>query len=106
MKFLLDHDVPDVAGRILIAAGHQVAYLRLVVSANASDERVLKLSTERGEILITCNRDDFLTLGRECKHAGIIILIRRRNRALENSKLLALIEVAGEAGILGNINFA
>lgn len=45
-------------------------------------------------------------MAKEKPHGGIIILIRRRNRAIENSKLLALIETAGEEGISENINFA
>lgn len=77
MKFLLDHDVPDVAGRVLVAAGFPVTLLREAAASDIPDEEVLQLSTERGEILITCNRDDFLDLAKARSHAGIIVLIRR-----------------------------
>ena len=106
MRFLLDHDVPDVAGRVLAASGHTVTLLREISPFDISDDRVLGLAVERGEVLVTCNRDDFLELAKSEEHPGIIILIRRRNRSLENGKLLALIEVAGESGIKNNINFA
>ena len=39
-------------------------------------------------------------------HAGIIVLIRRKSRALERSALVRLLDRAGESGISGNFNFA
>jgi hypothetical protein len=56
--------------------------------------------------LVTCNRDDFISLGSQRPHSGIIIVVRRRSRAPERAALLALIERATEAGLPGNINFA
>jgi len=35
-----------------------------------------------------------------------LILVRRRSAAAEQWHILRLIEIAGEAGIKGNINFA
>ena len=34
MRFFLDHDIPDVAGRVLAAAGHEVALLRELVATS------------------------------------------------------------------------
>jgi predicted nuclease of predicted toxin-antitoxin system len=106
MKFSLDHDDPDVAGRVLAGSGHAVTLLRQVAGTTITDAEVLKMAKERSEVLVTCNRDDFLELARTEAHGGIVILIRRRSRASENGKLLALIAKAGESGIVGNINFA
>ena len=106
MRFLLDHDVPDDVEYSLAALGHAVLKLRAVLPRNASDEDVLGVATERECILITCNRDDFIALGRRVQHAGLIILIRRRTRALERAALVRLLDGAGEFGLRGNINFA
>lgn len=106
MKFLLDHDVPDDVVYSLVALGHDVQKLRDVLPATAADEEVLHMAAEQSRILITCNRDDFLAMAQRVPHAGIVVLVRRRSRALERAALVQLLDKAGEAGILGNINFA
>jgi len=105
VKFLLDHDVPDDTTFSSEALGHNVVKLREILPVTASDDEVLRQATERGCLLITCNRDDFIAAGR-VPHQGIIILIRRRSRALERSALVRLLDSAGESGLRGNINFA
>ncbi|MGH7820933.1 MAG: hypothetical protein ACREQ9_14300 [Candidatus Binatia bacterium] len=50
--------------------------------------------------------DVVLALSGRCGHGGIIILIRRRTRALERAALVGLLDRAGEVGIRRNINFA
>ena len=92
MKFLLDHDVPDDMAFSLEALGHAIIKLRQ--------------AAERDCLLITCNRDDFLAAAGGMPHHGIIILIRRRSRALERAALIRLLDTAGESGLRGNINFA
>lgn len=106
MRFLLDHDVPDDIVFALTALEHEVVRLRELTSATASDEDVLRLASRRDSVLITCNRDDFLALADRSPHAGVVILIRRRSRALERAALVRLLDRAGEAGIRGNVNFA
>lgn len=106
MNFLLDHDVPDDVVFALVALGHDVHKLRDVLSTTAPDEDVLRLAGERDCVLITCNRDDFLEVASRTSHTGIIILIRRRSRALERAALVQLLDLAGETGIRRNINFA
>lgn len=106
MKFLLDHDVPDDIIYSLLALGHELLKLRDVSSVMTPDEEVLRMAAMRNRVLITCNRDDFLAISRELPHAGIVILIRRRSRALERAALIQLLDRAGESGIRGNINFA
>lgn len=106
MNFLLDHDVPDDVIYSLVALGHTVLKLRDIVPVTTPDAEVLRTATERNCILITCNRDDFLALARNSPHAGIVILVRRRSRALERAALVQLLDNAGESGMHGNVNFA
>jgi predicted nuclease of predicted toxin-antitoxin system len=106
VNFLLDHDVPDDVIYSLLALGHEVHKLRDVLPVTTSDEELLRAAAARNDVLITCNRDDFLGLAQRVPHAGIIVLVRRRSRALERAALVQLLDNAGEAGIRGNINFA
>ena len=106
MKFLLDHDVPDDVSYSLESLGHEVVKLREVLPGASPDENVLAQASESGRVLITCNRDDFIGLASRMTHAGIIVLIRRKSRALERSALVRLLDRAGESGISGNFNFA
>jgi len=86
--------------------GHVVVKLREVLRVTARDDEVLRLAGERGCVLITCHRDDFLAAASRVAHRGIIILIRRKSRALERAALVRLLDSAGESGWNGNINFA
>ena len=106
MNFLLDHDVPADIGRVLTQAEHDVDCVKDVLSPTASDQEVLKHAIAHNLVLITCNRDDFLTLAAEQDHYGIVILVRRRTRIAECAAVIRLLERAGHAGIEGNINFA
>lgn len=107
MKFLLDHDVPDDVGFSLAVLNHEALKVREVLHGAATDKEVFDLAIERDCVLITCNRDDFLAIVRErTSHSGLIILIRRRSRALERAALIRLIDRAGESGLRGNVNFA
>jgi predicted nuclease of predicted toxin-antitoxin system len=106
VKFLLDHDVPDDIVFTLTALGHEVVRLREIMPTTASDAEVLQLARERDCVLITCNRDDFLALIGQLPHSGLVVLIRRRSRALERAALVGLLDQAGEPGIRNNVNFA
>ena len=106
MKFLFDHDVPDDLAYAIQALGHEVRLLRTVLPVTTPDDDVLRLAGERGEVLVTCNRDDFVAAATRVVHCGIIILVRRRSRALERAAFVRLLDTAGEAGIRDNINFA
>jgi predicted nuclease of predicted toxin-antitoxin system len=106
VKFLLDHDVPDDLSYLLHQLGHDVTYLRKALPGDSSDETVLRFAHERGCVLLTCNRDDFLHLATTRPHHGIVIIIRRRTRAEERAALFRLLERAGETGLRNNINFA
>jgi predicted nuclease of predicted toxin-antitoxin system len=106
VKFLLDHDVPDDVVFPLKALGHEVAKLRDLMPGTTPDDEILRVAHDQGSILITCNRDDFLDLAARSPHRGIIILIRRRSRVQERVALIRLLDSAGPAGIVGNINFA
>ena len=106
MKFLLDHDVPDDVAFSLEALGHEVVKLREGLLVRTPDDEVLRQADLRQCLLITCNRDDFLAVDGRVPHQGIIVLIRRRSRALERAALVRLLDTAGESGLRGNINFA
>lgn len=106
MKFLFDHDVPDDCAFALEALGHQVVKLREARSTTASDDEVLRLASEQDRVLITCNRDDFLAAASRVPHHGIIILVRRKSRALERAAVVRLLDSAGDSGLRDNINFA
>lgn len=106
MRFLLDHDVPDDAAFSLETLGHEVVKLRAVLPLTTPDDEVVRLAAERDCILITCNRDDFLAAARRVAHHGLIVLVRRKSRALERAALVRLLDSAGESGLRDNINFA
>ena len=106
MRFLFDHDVPDDLAYAVRAAGHEVQLLRDVLPTTTADDDLLRIAGERDEVLVTCNRNDFVAAGRQTAHSGIIIVIRRCSRALERAALIRLLDNAGERGIRGNINFA
>lgn len=106
MKFLFDHDVPDDLAYTVRASGHQVQLLRTVLPVSTADHDVLRFTGERGEVLVTCNRDDFVAASAGVAHCGIIILVRRRSRTLERAAFIRPLDSAGEAGIRDNINFA
>jgi predicted nuclease of predicted toxin-antitoxin system len=106
MKFLLDHDVPIDISYSLAELGHQVVRLPEVLDPSINDEEILDYASQNGCVLVSCNRDDFLKLAKGKIHFGIIILIRRKNRAAERAALIRLMDRAGESGIQSNINFA
>ncbi|MBM3836254.1 MAG: hypothetical protein FJ403_23970 [Verrucomicrobia bacterium] len=106
MNLFLDHDVPSDIGRVLRLKGYSVEILEQVLPGNTDDLSALRHAAQRGAVVITCNRRDFLRLCQSEPHAGLIVLIRRRSRVAECAALLGLIERAGENGLRGNINFA
>jgi len=106
VKFLLDHDVPDDLSYLLAQLGHDVTLLRKALPGDSSDEAILQFAHERGCVLLTCNRDDFLHLAATRPHHGIVIVIRRRSRADERAALFRLLERAGQIGLRNNVNFA
>lgn len=106
MKFLLDHDVPTEAARVLSQGGHEVVELRNVLPRDTLDAEVFRYARLNRLLLVTCNRDDFLALAATESTFGLIILVRRRSRMAECSELLRLIARAGETGLRDNINYA
>jgi len=67
VKFLLDHDVPAEVAHLLRYWEHNVTVLRTVLPVTASDEEVFGHACSQGLILISCNRDHFLTLARQTR---------------------------------------
>jgi len=72
----------------------------------AADVLIFEYAGERRTTLVTCNRDDFLSLATKRRRSGLIVLIRRKSSILECATLLRLLDTAGETGISGSINFA
>ena len=106
MTFLLDHDVPDDLAYSLRALGHQNVFLRDVLHKKSSDPEILEFANQKKYIVITCNRDDFLALGKSKSHYGIIILRRKETRVSERAALVHLLDRLNESDLIGNINFA
>lgn len=106
MTFLFDHDVPDDLAHVLRQLGHAVLRLREVLPITTPDSEVLAHAFANGMIMITCNRDDFVTLAQSHPHHGIIVVFRRKSRTAERAALVRLLENAGEQGLAYNINFA
>ncbi len=70
MIFLLDQDVPDPIARVIQQAGHEAQRLRELLPIESPDSAVLALAHSRNALLVTCNRDDFLSLAQTTPHAG------------------------------------
>jgi predicted nuclease of predicted toxin-antitoxin system len=107
VKFFLDHDVPADLALLLRHWRHEATLLRDVLPADTPDEEAFAYARAHGLITITCNRGDYLALAAQYReHPGLIILVRRRTRQTETSRLLTLLNRAGEQGLAHNINFA
>lgn len=106
MTFLLDHDVPIEAARLLRHEGHTPVRIIECLSVTTPDPEVFAHATSKGWLTITCNRRDFLPLAAAGPHPGLILLIRRKTRQAECAHLLRLLRNAGESGLTGNVNFA
>ncbi len=107
MKFFLDHDVPGNIALLLRHWGHEATELRDALAATATDNEAFAYARANAMITITCNRDDYLVLAAaHQEHPVLIILLRRRSRQMETSRLLTLLKNAGEQGLSNNINFA
>jgi len=105
VNFFLDHDVPERVGDVLRQEGHVIVRLRDALPINTTDAVVLKYAGEHELILVTCNRDDFISLAAAGSHFGIIVLARRKSRLAECSAVLKLVRKAGESGLVRNVNF-
>ena len=106
MTFFFDHDVPEDAAFALEAMGHQVVRQRQVFPTTIRDDEVFRFANANDYILVTCNRDDSLSLIGTDPFSGLIVLVRRPHRALERAALVQLIERVSEAGLRGAIHFA
>ncbi len=107
MIFFFDHDVPEDAAFALEAMGHRAVQLRQVLPTTTTDDEVVfRYANANDYLLVTCNRDDFLSLIGDVPFSGLIVLVRRPRRALERAALVQPIERVGEAGLRGAIHFA
>jgi len=103
VRFLLDHDVPAEIERLLVGRGHEVATVRGSMSETAADDEVFNAAQTGNQILVTCNRDDFLALAKEQElhvttpsPGG-----RRRPRPLQRpGGVVPMAEVRGRSAVL------
>ncbi len=105
MKFLIDEDEAVEIARSLRQAGHQVRTVAEVLGTSAEDPDVWQEAARNREIVITCNRQDFLQFAGTAPVTGLNVLKRRKTRQAECGNILQLIGRAGEPGLSGNINF-
>jgi len=106
MTFLLDHDVPIEAARLLRREGHSAVRIVECLPVTTPDAEVFAHAKGQGWLMVTCNRRDYLPLTKAGPHPGLIVLIRRKTRQAECARLLRLLRNAGESGLAGNVNFA
>ena len=106
MTFLLDHDVPIEAARLLRREGHTAVRIVECLPVTTPDADVFAHAKAQRWLTITCNRRDFLPLAEAGPHPVLILLIRRKTRQAECAHLLRLLRNAGESGLAGNVNFA
>src|SRR3977135_3794691 len=93
--------------RICYGTGNTMSRVRTVLPVTASDEEVFNHACSQGLILISCNRDHFLTPARRTHdHPGLTILTHATTRQSECAHLLVLLQRAGESGLRNNVNFA
>jgi hypothetical protein len=102
----VDEDVAMEVVRALRQAGHEVQLVFEVLGSRTPDEQVWARAVGTQQIVLSCNRDDFLRLAGAAPKTGLIILKRRRSRQAECRHLLDLLRRAGESGLRRNINFA
>jgi predicted nuclease of predicted toxin-antitoxin system len=57
MRFLLDQDVYASTARFLEQLGHDVVPVACVGLSRASDEELLRVAQEQGQIFVTRDRD-------------------------------------------------
>ena len=69
--------MPNDLSYLLEQLGHDVTLLRKALPSDSSDEAVLRFAHERGCVLLTCNRDDFLRLATTKPHHGVVIVRMR-----------------------------
>jgi predicted nuclease of predicted toxin-antitoxin system len=106
VKFLIDEDVAIEITRCLLNAGHEVLEVGQTLGFQTDDVDIWHFAIRSEAIVVTCNRQDFLTLAGTAAETGLIILNRRRTRESECRHILELLLKAGEAGLRNNINFA
>lgn len=83
----LDEDVAAVVAPMLRARGHAARTVLDERRTGLSDRAQLEFATERGWVLVSHNREDFVRLATEFvaagrAHCGIIVCTRRPPRAV------------------------
>ncbi len=103
MKFLLDENVSQTAGRGLRDAGYDVLHVLDTPYRSAGDEEILKFAKRERRVIVTHDKDfgNLLRFPVET-HAGVI-LIRPRNQTPPNTlrHLLKFLSVRGS--LFGNL---
>lgn len=87
MRFLLDENLPPLAGETALGLGLDVESVHEIDRTGLSDPDQLRFAATEGRVMVTRNRDDFIRLTTEffrtCEpHPGLLIV----SRALPSSK--------------------
>jgi predicted nuclease of predicted toxin-antitoxin system len=64
IKFFIDHCVPDSVGRVLLAAGHEVIFLRHQLAPNSPDPLVAAVAEMNEAVLISLDESDRVEMQR------------------------------------------
>lgn len=76
MRLLLDHCVPNLAGKLLSEAGHEVVRLAECLPMDSPDPVVLSKADELDAVLVSLNSDfSDITAYPPATHRGIIALL-------------------------------
>jgi len=101
IRLYLDEDVDVLVADLVRARGFHVTTTQEAGQIGASDEEQLAFASSRGQAILSHNRADFETLGRQYfeegrPHSGIIIAVRRRPMELVHRVLVLLNRVAAD----------
>ncbi|MSO78998.1 MAG: hypothetical protein EXQ79_05275 [Acidimicrobiia bacterium] len=90
MRFLLDENLSEHLGELLLAAGHEALHVRTLGLASSDDDAILDLAEQRGAVLISPDTDFGTILAETHRTRPSIILLRRERgrRAPQQARLL------------------
>jgi predicted nuclease of predicted toxin-antitoxin system len=106
VRFFLDHDVPVEVARVLRHEGYEVTELREVLAVRASDVEFFNYACEHGLMLITCHRDDFLSLAAQQSNLVSLSSFVAGVGTLNADICWHCSSALANLGLIRNVNFA
>lgn len=86
----LDENVPDLLGRILQEAGHDVAFAREQQLSGAPDDHLLRAAVTEGRVLLTFDRGFANVIQHPPGATAGVVVIRLREQTLPSIRRLAV----------------